>query len=261
MIRKCRYTPMVALASIVTFAIVTSESARADLAPCKAVSAGAETTSNAVANVGQTVIGRASGRDVQMHAGILPCLTLPPVGPGAPQMTLAVSRRTHGLTSFDLSLNLTNPATVEPRQNGAAPTVIIVFSGNIEAADGSADCGDEVVVNNGTCNSVVVASNRLVVNADFDVNACVTVKFTGLRAAGGGPDVIGDNDVDILAHTGNVDGNAAVNILDLQAIKNRLIQPVNNATFLFDVNVTGGAINILDLQVTKNNLFQPAACP
>jgi hypothetical protein len=53
---------------------------------------------------------------------------------------------------------------------------------------------------------------------------------------------------------GNFNGTDAVNLLDLQEIKNQLFHGVTAVNFLLDVNAEG-AINLLDLQATKSNLF------
>jgi hypothetical protein len=57
-----------------------------------------------------------------------------------------------------------------------------------------------------------------------------------------------------------LNGDANVNLIDLQAIKNQLFQPVGAASFRQDVTVDA-SINLLDLQATKSNLFAAAACP
>ena len=55
--------------------------------------------------------------------------------------------------------------------------------------------------------------------------------------------------------------NTAVNILDLQAVKNQLGVPVDFINYNDDVTVNG-VINILDLQAVKNNLNQAQpTCP
>ena len=181
---------------------------------------------------------------------------------GGLSLVSAVSRRLHGGSGdFDLNLALAGTATVEPRANGSEPQMILSFSGDVEATDGAVGCGDEVVVTNGTCNGASIAGDQLIIDMTYNENACVSVALSGLRGAGGGDPLSGDSDVQVVAQTGNVDANTAVNILDLQAIKNALIQAVGPGNFKLDVNVSGGAINILDLQTTKNNLFKPASCP
>ena len=158
-------------------------------------------------------------------------------------LTAAVSRRTHGASgTFDLSIPL-NGVLREPRANGSAPQTVLTF----DTPAGDPGCAG-VTVLNGACHGTTTSGNDLIIDMAFDVNACVEV-------------TVGGETVQVLTHSGNVDGNAAVNILDLQAIKNRLIESVNASNFQFDVNTSGGAINILDLQAAKNNLFAPAICP
>ena len=100
----------------------------------------------------------------------------------------------------------------------------------------------------------------MTVNMTFNNNSCAKLALNGIRGLNNGPGLIGDNNLELVVQQGNVNGNAGVNILDLQAIKNRLNQALSANTFIYDVTVNG-TINILDLQATKNNLNQAAACP
>ena len=178
----------------------------------------------------------------------------------APVLEGISSVRTHGAAG-PLSLALpAAPVASEPRQNGAAPRMVFDFDANIEAVDGSADCGVEVIVTNGTCNSVSIAADKLTVNMTYNKNQCVAVAVTGLRGAGGGAPVLPATG---RARTieGDADDTKSINILDLANIKNKLFQPVNATTLRFDIDCTG-SINILDLANTKNNLFAPQpVCP
>ena len=162
---------------------------------------------------------------------------------GAPaQATLgAASRRLHNTDTYDLHMNI-GGGVLDPRQNGTQPQT--VFTYNLPPIDPG--CGGVSIVN-GTCLGTSVECNKLVIDMTFDKNACVEV-------------TVGGDSVYILTHEGNVDNNAAVNILDLQQIKNRLITFVDETNFIYDITVSGGAINILDLQAAKNNLFVPAGC-
>jgi hypothetical protein len=72
--------------------------------------------------------------------------------------------------------------------------------------------------------------------------------------------LIGDTDVQILVRQGNVNGDNAVNVIDLQEVKNHIFQQVDSMNFIYDVNVSGDQLNVLDLQETKNNLFASASC-
>lgn len=181
----------------------------------------------------------------------------------APKLVAAYSQRLHpGVGPLPIPLPLSGTPRIEPRMNGAAGSAVILqFSRAVEAVDGSIDCGDEIIVTNGVCHAVVAGDNNLVVSMTFNANSCVKVAAGGLRGAGGGEALTGDSDVEVVSQPGNVNGAGGVNILDLQAIKNALAQPVGLTNFWLDVNVSGGLINILDLQATKNNLNQPASCP
>ena len=78
--------------------------------------------------------------------------------------------------------------------------------------------------------------------------------------AGGIAGLAGDNDVSVVLHEGNVNGDTSVNLLDLQAVKSQLLQAVSAANARDDVTCDK-AINLLDLQAVKGNLLAPAACP
>ena len=179
-----------------------------------------------------------------------------------PRLTGAVSRRLHGGAGVqDVLVSLESPA-IEPRRNGSQPQMVIGFDIPVEVTDGSVDCGDEVVVTNGSCTSAVL-TNPLTLTVDmvYDKNACVGVEVSGFRGLGGGQDLGGDRHVQVITHEGNANAVGGVNILDMQAIKNRLTQAVSDCagTAVLDIDANG-TINILDMQAVKNNLFIPAGC-
>jgi hypothetical protein len=179
-----------------------------------------------------------------------------------PVLVGAGSSRLHGITGYPIELPIAGPPATEPRMNGQEPRLGLIFDKPIEAADGTIDCG-EVNITNGTCHDVFFSGSNdkaLIIDMTFDNNACVTVAVTGIRGAGGGPAMVGDNDVQILVRQGNVNGDGDVNVIDLQDVKNHVFQPVDGTNFMYDVD-TDGQINVVDLQVTKNNLFTDAACP
>lgn len=197
--------------------------------------------------------GPMTGGGYELTGGFWPGAT---VGPTGQVITAAFSKRTHGASGdFSLPLSLASPHTREPRAVGSAPGVRIQFSQVPVAADGTLSCNEFAVVG-GSCTGVTLnGSIATVALSGLVKNTCLTVTVNGITG------LAGDNNVSVILHEGNVDGTTAVNILDLQAIKNQLIQAVGNSNFHLDVNCSGGAINILDLQVAKNNLFQPASCP
>jgi hypothetical protein len=179
----------------------------------------------------------------------------------APALVNGLSRRSHGAAGEHmLVLPLSGVPAVEPRRNSAGDQIILMFTQEIEAVDGSIDCGQEIVIDQGTCFGAFVFSNSVIVSATAGENVCVTVTVSGLRAAGGGDALIGDADLTFVSHAGDINSDSSVNLLDLQVIKNGLFGAVSASSFLLDVN-GDGVINLLDLQTVKNNLFQPAACP
>jgi hypothetical protein len=187
-----------------------------------------------------------------------------PIGSG-PELQSADSRRTHpGSGAFDLPMTLGASATaIECRMGtaGTTPQALFTFDMPIEATDGAVDCGAEVVVSNGTCNSASISGSTLTVNMTYDKNQCVVVTLSGIRGAGAGPAMVGPNAASVLTHEGNVDTDDNVNLLDLNEIKLALFQAVGAGNFKTDVNVDA-AINLLDLNATKINLFvAKPTCP
>ena len=181
-------------------------------------------------------------------------------------MIAAASSRQHGVAGkFELDSPLTAPHRIEPRQNGADPEMVLEFNQALVAADGTLDCGAEVVVTGGTCIGISTVDRDLIVDMTFDKNACVTVAVSGIESASSATPLSGDSDVSVLTHEGNAtnpdQGDTQVNILDLTSIKNELFQPLSAANFWEDIDANG-VINILDLANAKNNLFAPLpVCP
>lgn len=175
---------------------------------------------------------------------------------GFPRVTLtqAFSRRLHGQSDmYDREISLSGPPLIEPRQNGLSPQIVLTFDDVPRAIDGSIDCGEEIVVTNGLCQGITVADSTITVDMAFGENACVTVQIEGIE------DLVGDNDVLVVSHRGDVNGDGNANVIDLQDIKNHMFEPVGASTCAYDVNVDG-VINVLDLQEAKNNLFTDVQC-
>jgi hypothetical protein len=85
--------------------------------------------------------------------------------------------------------------------------------------------------------------------------------LSGFRAAGGGAAMAGPNAASVLTHEGNVNGDDAANLLDLNEIKLALFQALGAGNFRSDIN-TDGVLNLLDLNATKINLFHAKpTCP
>lgn len=181
--------------------------------------------------------------------------------PTAPRLIGAASRRWHAAAGrFDLPLSLNPPPTIEPRRTESLMHIVVVFDQAVEAADGRLDCGQEAVITNGDCQQVEAIGNEVVTILSADRAACLSLRLSGLRGAGAGPELCDASDVSLILHEADVNQNGMTNLLDLQMIKNGLNQPVTGDTFRLDINCDG-RINVLDLQSAKNNLNLPTTCP
>jgi len=164
---------------------------------------------------------------------------------GCPNLVAVASRRTHGqCDDCDLPIPLDGTPLVEPRKHDVGnPRIVFEY----DAPPVDPGCAGVTVVN-GTCLSTSVSGNSLIVRLAPNANACMEVT-----------DHCG-NTVRVLMHQGNVTGDADVNVIDLQDIKNRVFQTFDCDLARYDVNCDC-AINVIDLQETKNNVFEPASCP
>jgi len=160
---------------------------------------------------------------------------------GGISLVSAASRRTHGADgAFDVALSIDGTPGIEPRKADAgSPQVVLTYS----SAPADPGCGGVTVVN-GTCDGTSVDGNDLVIDLSYSANTCVEV-------------TVGGDTVRILAHHGNVNGDADVNVIDLQDVKNHVFEAVDASNAKYDVAADGGSINVIDLQETKNNVFAP----
>ena len=167
----------------------------------------------------------------------------------------AVSRKTHGgAGTFDLPLTLdpTSNATVEPRLGGPT-TLIFNFNTNVAAAGGVLNAGS-FSLTNVTYSAASIGTSNLTLNLTNAVDqSLVTVVLSGITDLAGNP-LAGTNAVRICSLYGDVNQNGAVNVVDMQRVKNNLLQGLTPANFLCDINCSGG-INVVDLQYIKNNLL------
>jgi hypothetical protein len=177
------------------------------------------------------------------------------VGVAGPRLIAAASRRTHGSAgAFDLDLALEGEATIEPRQDGGRPQLVLTFDDNIVSSS-SLPCS-EVTVTNGTCLGTETPGNQLIVDMTFNPSACVSVSVDGVTSVGSGLPVEAGQHARLRTWLGNVNADDGVNVVDLQEVKNHAFGAVDTTRFIYDVNADG-LINVVDLQVTKNNVFTP----
>jgi hypothetical protein len=167
----------------------------------------------------------------------------------------AVSRKVQGgAGTFDLPLTLdpTASATVEPRLGGPT-TLIFNFNTNVAAAGGVLSA-DSFTLTNVTYGAASISSSNLTLNLTNAVDqSLVTVVLSGITDLAGNP-LAGTNAVCIRSLYGNVHQSGTVNAVDLQQVKNHLLQTVTSLNFLCDVNCSG-TINAVDLQQIKDNIL------
>ena len=170
-------------------------------------------------------------------------------------MVSAVSHKVHGSAgTFDLPLNLgpANNATIEPRSGGPS-TLLFTFSDNITTVDGTLG-STNFTVTNATFSDASIASNTLTLNLTaVPDSSLVLVTLNGITDLADNP-LTGTNNVAIRAIGGDVNQSGTVNAVDLQTIKNQMLQTVTSANFLCDINCSG-SINAVDLQQAKNSLL------
>jgi hypothetical protein len=152
-------------------------------------------------------------------------------------LTTAVSRRQHAQATYDLNIPL-NDALVEPRQNGDAPQMVLIYN----QPPTNPGCAGVTIVN-GTCIDVTVSDSRLIIDMTYDDNACVQV-------------TVGNDTLQVLTHIANVDDDAYVSIDDLKAIKLHVFEVLDAAKCVYDTNCDG-TLNVTDLQTAKDNISAP----
>jgi hypothetical protein len=171
-----------------------------------------------------------------------------------PELVAAASRCNHGGTDFDIPLNLSGTPTTEPRIG--PQKVVLTFSEEMAAQDGSIDAGQEITASIGTITQIDVVGNEIIVSlADLPQWGCLIIEATGLKSASSGAPQTGDTDVYIDILTGDVDFSGGVNIVDLSSVKGLIVNPgpLDATNFQLDVDCSGG-VNVVDLSAVKANL-------
>lgn len=173
-----------------------------------------------------------------------------------PTIVSAVSRKTQGGVDYDIPFNGFGTPTVECRANGMTRAVV-TFDMDVTAADGSVDVGQEVVVAGGNATAATIAGNTLTIDLTTAVQngSCVTITLSGIACS---PDpqpagVMADTVLSIVALRGDVTGNLAVDIGDINATKAASGSALDATAVMFRRDVTGnGAIDIGDINNVKS---------
>jgi hypothetical protein len=165
----------------------------------------------------------------------------------APQLALVSvkSRKLHAATPQYLTVNIGQgePLSVEPRLIGAAHTLIFEFNTPI-SAEGAVTVTDVSAVAVGNASVQRSGSTVVVTLANIPDSQRVNISLLGVNG----------NPVTFAASmgflVGDVNGTGSVRASDISAIKANLSQPVNTATYKFDLDADGFITN-KDLSAAK----------
>ena len=168
------------------------------------------------------------------------------VGPSAPALTSAVSRKTHGTAgTFDLALPSSGTPGVECRAAGTGGAHTLVFAFNNQITSGSAT----VANGTGSVSGTVPSGNTLTVNLSGVADRqTITLSLSNVTDSFGQTMPPFDLRVNFLL--GDVTGNSSVNTSDLGQVKADSGAPVTQATFRSDV-IPSGIINSTDVAAVK----------
>jgi Dockerin type I domain len=165
------------------------------------------------------------------------------------QLTLAVSRKTHGgAGTFDIPLPLSGSPGVECRTGGGTGdyTLVFTFTNNVTSGNASVTGGIGSV--SGT---PVFSGNNMTVNLTGVANAqTLTVTLSGVTDEFS--QVLPDTPVSVNMLIGDTSGNGVVNATDVAQTKAQVGQPVNGSNFRTDVNASG-IINATDVAIVKTH--------
>lgn len=185
-------------------------------------------------------------------------LVAPPVG--APAVTSAVSRKTHGgAGTFDISMGLA-PAAGEVECRLGGPTLIeIAFNADITPADGTLNApggGAEVTVSSNPAAAITVSNLALVDGnklrfelSDVPARCCLSVLLSGIARdlGGGAPGAVMANTTllqRVLLCDAVGTGNGLVESNDVSFTKARAsLGTVDNASFRADYDIDGTISN------------------
>jgi len=155
--------------------------------------------------------------------------------------------------------------SVECRANGVTQ-IVLPFDVAVEAADGTISA-NEIALTGATLGAITQTTPGVLVVGVTTTNqngSCVKVTVSGLRKAGGGTVMAAPVTKSIVVLRGDVTGNGAVDIGDVNAVKAVSGAALNSSAVAFRRDVTAnGAIDIGDVNNVKSlsgNSFA-GSCP
>ncbi|MEQ1516663.1 MAG: dockerin type I domain-containing protein [Usitatibacteraceae bacterium] len=168
------------------------------------------------------------------------------VSPAVLNLLSVVSRKIHGTTPFELTIDHTIPitglVTVEPRTIGAGHTLVFHFDNTVTAV-GAASAIDALAAVAGTATVAASGNDAIVTLTNVTDNKRLTVTVTGINGTGTAAASMG-------FLVGDVNNTRTVNSSDISGVKARSGQTTTALNFQFDVNATG-AVNSSDISAVK----------
>lgn len=168
------------------------------------------------------------------------------VSPAMLNLLSVVSRKIHGSTPFELTIDHTVPITgaitVEPRVIGAGHTLVFHFDNTVNSV-GLATVRDAMLNIAGNATATQSGNDAIVTLTNVADNKRVTVSVAGINGSGTEKASMG-------FLVGDVNSTRAVNLSDVSGVKARAGQAANLLNFQFDVN-TSGTINASDIAAVK----------
>ncbi len=157
-----------------------------------------------------------------------------------------VSRKLHGATPFNLTIDATQPltgtVTVEPRTIGAGHTLVFHFDRAITSVT-AATALDSLMSSAGTAIAAVVGGDVEVTLTNVTDNKRLTVTLSGLNGTGSVATSIG-------FLVGDVNNTRSVTAADISGVKARSGQTTTALNFQFDLNASG-AVSASDISAVK----------
>jgi Dockerin type I domain len=162
-----------------------------------------------------------------------------------------VSRKIHGATPFDITVDKTQPIsgliTVEPRTIGGGHTLVFHFDNTVNSV-GAATALDAMANAVGTIAVTPPSSSDVMVTlTSVPDNKRLTVTLTGLNGVAGQPGTV---TASMGFLVGDVNNTRSVNSSDISGVKARSGQATTAINFQFDVNASG-AVNSSDISAVK----------
>ena len=155
--------------------------------------------------------------------------------PGVLNLLSLVSRKIHGATPFNLTIDKGQPLngniTVEPRAIGAGHTLVFHFDSPVSSV-GTATALDSVMNAAGIATATVMNGDVVVTLTNVADNKRLTLTLNGLNGSSTAMASMG-------FLVGDVTNSHAVTAADISAVKANQGKPLGTYTYLFDLNVDG----------------------